>query len=188
MDPSRTPPPSRKPGLWSRMKGHILHPELTPEQVALSFALGFSVSWNPLLGLHTWICVVLCLCSRRLHRPLIFAAMLINNPWTMVPMATASTYLGNLVMGRGLHLDLSGISWEAIGWRSFASGEGLRGLLAMMKPILAPYLLGGFLLSALALAGGYAGMLWLARRMRAAQLSGLSLPLTRPEAEPPLGG
>ena len=95
--PGSTPPPR---GLWNRLKAHILHPELNPEQVAWSFALGLSIAWNPLLGLHTGMVFLFCVIFRRLHRPLMIMAMLINNPWTMVPIATASTWVGNLVRGR----------------------------------------------------------------------------------------
>ena len=95
--PGSTPPPR---GLWNRLKAHILHPELHPEQVAWSFALGLSIAWNPLLGLHTGMVFLFCVIFRRLHRPLMIMAMLINNPWTMVPIATASTWVGILVRGR----------------------------------------------------------------------------------------
>jgi len=92
--------------------------------------------------------------------------MLINNPWTMVPMATASTYLGNLLLGRGLHLDLSRIHWHTIGWRSFATREGFDTMFCMLKPILGPYVLGGLVFSALALPIGYYTMLKVAHRLR----------------------
>ena len=137
------PVASPKPSLWARLKSHILHPELSPNVVAWSFAIGFSIAWNPLLGLHTWMVILLCLIFRRLHRPLMFIAAFINNPWTMVPMATASVFLGNALLGRGWHVSLQGIRWHEIGWRSFVTREGFRATYQMIEPILAPYLLGG---------------------------------------------
>ncbi|MDP2875534.1 MAG: DUF2062 domain-containing protein, partial [Holophaga sp.] len=86
-----------KPGFWAGLKLHILHPELTPHQVALSFGLGFSICWNPFLGVHTALVLLFCLVFRRLHRPLMLIAAFLNNPWTMVPIATASAYVGNLL-------------------------------------------------------------------------------------------
>ncbi len=65
-----------------------------------------------------------------------------------------------------MNLNLSAIQWHAITWRSFISREGLDGLFAMLKPILLPYLLGGFVLSALAMPVGYFAMLLVARRLR----------------------
>lgn len=162
--------PAAKPGLWASMKSHLLHPEKTPEQVAMSFAIGFSLAFNPLLGLHTALALLACVLSRRLHRPLLILACYINNPWTMVPIATGSAVLGNVLLGRGLSLDLAGIQWRAITWRSFASREGLEAMLRMLKPVLGPYLLGGLVLSLVAVPVGYLVMLRLTRRLRSVHL------------------
>lgn len=151
---------------WSRLRAFVLDPELTPEQVAMSVGLGLMIAFNPLLGLHTGLAVGLCLLFRKLHRPLLFASMMVNNPWTMVPIATLSAYAGNILMGRGLELDLARIRWEGIGWNSFATRHGLGELFHMMKPILAPYLIGGFLFSVLAFPVGYYAMLKLSKRIR----------------------
>ena len=167
---------SPKRNFRQRMLDHILHPELSPEQVAWSFALGFSIAWNPLLGTHTWILIGLCLAFRRLHRPLMVAAMLINNPWTMVPMATLSAYAGSLLMGHGFHIDLSGIVWTSIGWRSFASRGGFQAMLAMLRPVLLPYLIGGTVLTLLALPSGYYFMRWLTLRLRKIHWKDIHLP------------
>lgn len=153
-------------GLWAKLKAHILHPEMTPHQVALSFGIGFAMAWNPFLGLHTWLILLLCLLFRKLHRPLMFLACFLNNPWTMVPMATASALAGNVLLGRGWRLNLQDIHWNSIGWRSFATREGFDGMMLMLKPVLVPYLVGGLVLSALALPVGYYLMLKLAQRLR----------------------
>lgn len=167
-------------GLRESFKRLILHPEMSPEQVALSFAIGFSTAWNPLIGLHTWLILLLCIVFRRLHRPLMLLSCYLNNPWTMLPMATVSGLVGNLLMGRGLHVDFSGVKWHTIGWRSFATREGFDGMIVMLKPILAPYLLGGAVLSLLALPVGYYGMLMLARRLRDMHLHLPHLPGVHP--------
>jgi uncharacterized protein (DUF2062 family) len=156
----------KKSRLWITLKNQILHPDTTPEQIAMSFGVGLAITFNPIIGLHTLMALVLCLVFRRLHRPLLFASVMINNPWTMVPIATLSAYLGNLLLGRGLALDLSRIHWESIGWSSFATRHGLGGLFHMLKPVLAPYLLGGFLLSILAFPVGYFAMLKLSKHLR----------------------
>jgi len=157
-------------GLWGALKNHILHPEMTCEQIALSFGVGFSLAWNPFLGLHTTIILVACFLTRRLHRPIMFLACYLNNPWTMVPMATFSALVGNVLLGRGLHLNLRAIHWHEITWRSFVSREGLDGMFRMLEPILLPYLLGGLVMSALALPLGYFVMLKMARRLRGVHL------------------
>jgi uncharacterized protein (DUF2062 family) len=95
------------------------------------------------------------------------AASFVNNPWSLVPVATASTYLGNILLGRGLDLDLAGVDWKLIRWRSFTTPEGAAEIVAMLKPILAPYLLGGFAISLVALVLGYVLMRRFTERMRA---------------------
>jgi uncharacterized protein (DUF2062 family) len=164
--PSTHLAPPQKKRLLATFRQHLLHPEMTPHQVALSFAIGFSLAWNPLIGLHTWIILLLCFLFRKLHRPLMLLACYINNPWTMVPMATTSAMLGSVLLGRGWHLNLKCIHWHAIGWRCFATRDGFDGMVLMLKPILVPYLLGGAVMSALALPLGYYVMLRIARRLR----------------------
>ena len=173
-------------GLWGRLKAHILHPELSPEQVAWSFALGLSIAWNPLLGLHTALMFAFCLIFRRLHRPLLIMAMLVNNPWTLVPMATASVWIGNLVRGRFDSGNLARIEWHQIGWRSFVTWSGFEAMTTMLRPVLKSYLIGGTLCTLLALPVGYFFMLWLARRLRRVHWPHLHLPIPHPH-DPPSG-
>jgi uncharacterized protein (DUF2062 family) len=150
----------------SRLKGYILLPELTPRRVAISFAIGFCVAWNPLLGLHTWVALLCCLLAKGLHRPLLLASTFINNPWTMIPIASASVIFGNWLLGQGWKIDLSGIAWKSIGISSFTSRQGFGEMYSMLKPILIPYLLGGLALSLLAFPLGYLFMLRLSKRLR----------------------
>lgn len=181
-----TPAPA-KPSLRQRLRDHILHPELSAEQVAWSFAIGLAIAWNPVLGSHTGLILILCFAFKRLHRPLMLLAAFINNPWTMVPFATASAYAGNLLLGRGLSLDLSSVRWKEIGWRSFTSREGLLAMHRMLEPVLWPYLLGGFALALVSLLLGYFGMRWLTLRLRKVHWDRLHLPhphLHRPPQEP----
>jgi uncharacterized protein (DUF2062 family) len=159
-------PPSPPKGLWNRFKAHILHPELSPEQVAWSFSLGLAIAWNPLLGLHTGMVFLFCVVFRRLHRPLMIMAMLVNNPWTTVPIATASVWVGNLVRGRFTSANLAKVHWHEIGWRSFVSWSGIEAMTTMLRPVLRSYLIGGTICTLLALPIGYFFMLWLTKRLR----------------------
>ena len=175
--------PAEKWNLLGKLKQLILHPEMSVHQVALSFAIGLSLAWNPFVGLHTSIIILLCFLFRRLHQPLMLLVCYLNNPWTLVPMATASAVVGNVLLGRGWHLNLRGIAWHTISVRSFLTKEGFDAMLLMLKPILLPYLVGGLLLSALALPLGYYAMLKVAQRLRGLhlQLPHLHLPKRRPD-------
>ena len=159
-------PPGPPRGIWNRLKAHILHPELSPEQVAWSFALGLSIAWNPLLGLHTALVFLFCVIFRRLHRPLMIMTMFINNPWTLVPIATASIWVGRLVRGTVHKGNLTEVHWHQIGWRSFLTWDGFEAMTTMLRPVLKSYLIGGTLCTLLALPIGYFFMLWFARRLR----------------------
>lgn len=155
-----------KTHIWARIKRYLANPNLEAHHLAWSFALGLSIAWNPLMGTHTGLVLICCALVKKLHRPLTFLGAFTNNPWTMVPIATASTFLGNVLLGRGLHLDLGGVNWKTIGWASFTTHAGFDAAAVMLKPILRPYLLGGFVLSALAVPVGYFLMLRLAHRLR----------------------
>jgi uncharacterized protein (DUF2062 family) len=92
--------------------------------------------------------------------------MLVNNPWTTVPIATASVWVGNLVRGRFTSANLAKVHWHEIGWRSFATWSGFEAMTTMLKPVLKSYLIGGTICTLLALPIGYFFMLWLAKRLR----------------------
>jgi hypothetical protein len=155
-----------KTHLWARTKRFLADPTLEPHHLAWSFALGFAIAWNPLLGTHTGLVLGACALARKLHRPLTLLGAFMNNPWTMVPIATFSALFGNVLLGRGLHLDLSGVHWHSLGWHSLSTSQGWAAASSMLKPILLPYLLGGFVLSVLAIPVGYFLMLRLAHRLR----------------------
>jgi uncharacterized protein (DUF2062 family) len=147
--------------------------------LAWSFCLGLSIAWNPLLGLHTGMALLFCVIFRKLHRPLLLMAMLINNPWTTVPIATASTWVGSLMRGRLAAGNLAKVHWHEIGWRSFLTWKGFEAMTSMLRPVLKSYLLGGTLCTLLALPIGYFFMLWLTMRLRRIHwphLHGLSCP------------
>ena len=181
--PSLPPAQTEKWNILGKLKQLILHPEMSPQQVALSFGIGLSLAWNPLVGLHTSIIILLCFLFRRLHQPLMLLVCYLNNPWTLVPMATASAVVGNVLLGRGWHLNLRGIPWHTISWRSFLTKQAFDSMLLALKPILLPYLVGGLVLSVLALPLGYYVMLIVTRRLRGLHLHlpQIHLPKRRPD-------
>jgi len=158
--------PTPKPSLWLRFRHHLVHPDLTPECVAWSFAIGLSLAWNPILGLHTFAAIACCYLVRNLHRPLLLLATFLNNPWTLAPIASTNACFGNLLLGNGWTINISGASWNSLGIHSFTSRQGFNAMYSMLKPILIPYLLGGIIVSFLAIPTGYCFMLWLSRKLR----------------------
>ncbi len=98
---------------WLRF---ILHTDDTPPRAAMAFALGVFIAWTPTFGLHTLIGLALAFLLG-LNRVAVLAGTLVNNPWTIVPIYSASVYLGSLVLGRDLEAPrLEGVStWGDIG-------------------------------------------------------------------------
>ena len=176
--------PIFKPSLWQRFRHYLVHPDLTPESVAWSFAIGISIAWNPIIGTQTWIALACCFFVKKFHRPLLLLASFLNNPWTMVPIASASVFLGNCLLGRGWTTNLSGISWKSIGISSFTSRQGFDAMYSMLKPILIPYMLGGFAVAFLAIPIGYWFMLWLSRNLRKKHFHGR--PIVEQDHQPPV--
>ena len=159
-------PDAKKPSILSRFRQYILLPELTPRRVAWSFAIGCSIAWNPIIGTHTWVALALCFLVKGLHRPLLLTSTFLNNPWTMIPIASVSVFFGNWLLHGVWWVDLTDIAWKSIGLGSFTSRQGFAAMYAMLKPILGPYLLGGFSASLLVLPIAYWSMLLLSRKLR----------------------
>ncbi|HSC24607.1 MAG TPA: DUF2062 domain-containing protein [Candidatus Babeliales bacterium] len=68
--------------------------EQSPHKLALTCALGVFVGISPLIGLHT-IMTLLFGWIFALNIPTIFAiSVLINNPWTMVPVYSIDHFFG----------------------------------------------------------------------------------------------
>lgn len=70
----------------------------TPERIARAFALGVFLAFSPLIGLHLLLGVLFAVFFG-LNRFALFLGLLINNPWTLIPIYAAGTYLGSLLIG-----------------------------------------------------------------------------------------
>ena len=91
----------------------VLHTDDTPPRAALAFALGVFVAWTPAPGLHTLIALGLAFLLG-LNRLAMVAGTFINNPWTFVPIYSASAYIGAHLLGS----DLPAVSFAGIdSWR-----------------------------------------------------------------------
>ncbi len=80
---------------WVRF---VLHTDDTPARAAVAFALGVFIAWTPVIGFHTLLALGLAFLLG-LNRVAVLAGTFVNNPWTFVPIYTASAYLGSLILG-----------------------------------------------------------------------------------------
>jgi uncharacterized protein (DUF2062 family) len=70
----------------------------TPPRVALAFGVGLFIAFFPLLGIHTAMALGVGF-AFRLSRVALLAGAYVNNPWTLVPLYSAGTALGCLMLG-----------------------------------------------------------------------------------------
>ncbi len=134
----------------------------TPERISLAFALGVFLAFSPLLGLHLFLGVVLAFLFG-LNRIALLLGIFVNNPWTLIPIYSAGTYLGGLLVGFPPRPNLPSFDWQAL----WSSSFWLQ--LVSQWHILKPMMLGSFILSILVSAFSYVTVLYLLRQRRARQ-------------------
>jgi uncharacterized protein (DUF2062 family) len=115
----------------------LLYLEDTPHRVALAFAIGVAIAFNPLLGLHTLIALGVAFLFR-LSRGAMLLGAYINNPWTIAPLYGAGTLFGCALLGVEPG-GLSRIDWSA----------GSAALWRALEPYLWPFVVGNLLLGAI---------------------------------------
>ena len=104
----------------------------TPERIAKAFALGVFLAFSPLVGLHLFLGVALPFFFS-LNRIAFLLGAFINNPWTLIPIYAAGTYLGGLVMGFPPRPTLPTFEWNLL-WSS-AFWTQLVGQWHILKPM-----------------------------------------------------
>ncbi len=134
----------------------------TPERIALAFSLGVFLAFSPLLGLHTFLGVAFAFLFG-LNRFALFLGVFVNNPWTLVPIYAAGTYLGSLFVGFPSRSALPEFQWHALWNTNF--WVQLAGQWHLLKPMV----LGSSILSLIAAALAYIAVLHFVRRRRARQ-------------------
>jgi uncharacterized protein len=138
----------------------LLALEDTPERIAKAFALGVFLAFSPLIGLHFFLGFGLAFfCG--LNRFALLLGLFINNPWTLIPIYAAGTYLGGLLIGFPQMPVLP--SFE---FRSLWSGDFLVKIVGQWH-ILKPMIVGSFVLSVFLSAFSYIATLALIRQRRA---------------------
>ena len=152
---------------WLRRTGQILlHVEDSPSRVALAFAIGVFIAFFPVLGIHTGLAIAIGVVFR-LNKVALLVGTFTNNPWTVAPMYGAGTLLGCLVLG------VSPASLGAVDW-GLSGPAFYESLLAGLRPLVLPFVLGNLALGALAAAAAFFLLRGLLerRRLRAGEPGG----------------
>ncbi len=148
-----------------------------PEMVAASFAVGVTISFTPLIGLH-WLVALLLAFVLKLNKIDVLLGTLVVNPITIGPISAVALPLGRLFL-RAERVAVSHLPWREFFSPSFWSAAGPR-----MRAVGLQWGVGMLLLSIIAGALTYVVLLKVIRIHRARLAAAASVP---PGAMPPPG-
>jgi uncharacterized protein len=118
----------------------LLRLEDPPHRTALAFAIGVWIAFFPLVGTHTALALLIAF-AFRLNRVTLLLGAYVNNPWTLVPLFMAGTFLGGLLLGIPPGA-LVAMEWPRHGWDAHE-------MFVRIRPVVGPFLLGNFVLGSL---------------------------------------
>ncbi|NWG12589.1 MAG: DUF2062 domain-containing protein [Acidobacteria bacterium] len=134
----------------------------TPERIALGFAVGVFFAFSPLLGMHTFLGLLVAFVFG-LNRVAVLVGVFINNPWTLVPIYGLAVYLGGLLVGFPPSASMPDLEWSTVlQSRFWAELAGQRGL---VKPLF----IGSTILSVGSALVSYPLVLFLIQKARSAR-------------------
>jgi len=99
----------------------ILRIDDTPHRTAMTFAVGVFLGISAFIGLHTPIALALAWIFR-LNRAVILSGVFVNNPWSIIPIYTFSTWIGTVLLGTDIKV--SGIDWGRINSETIVNDLG----------------------------------------------------------------
>ena len=140
---------------WHR----LLSLDDTPERIALGFSVGVFLAFSPFLGLHTLLGLTLAFLFG-LNRVAVLVGLFVNNPWTLLPIYAAATYIGGIFLGAPSSAVLPDFGWSRM-WQS-----AYWVALAKQWRMLVPMLLGSAILSTLFSVLSYTGALYILKQHR----------------------
>jgi uncharacterized protein (DUF2062 family) len=118
----------------------LLHIDDTPQRTAAAYAVGVFFGFSPFLGLHTVLALGVAFLFN-LNRVAILLGVYSNLPWIIAPWYAGVTALGAEVLNTKLppgFQDRLGQLFEV----SFLHLEFWRELMHLVRPLLAPFMLG----------------------------------------------
>lgn len=92
----------------------LLHIHDSPERTSVAFAMGVFFGFSPFIGFHTILALVASFVFR-LNRLASLVGVYLNTPWTLIPVAIASTSLGDRVLSR------AGYPYERFDWHELGT-------------------------------------------------------------------
>ena len=100
-------------GKGSRYLRSLVSLNDSPQRIALGFAVGIFLAFSPLLGLHTFLGLLIAFLFG-LNRVAVLVGVFVNNPWTLVPIYGLAAYLGGLLVGFPPAVLGTSLDWKAL--------------------------------------------------------------------------
>lgn len=130
------------------LKNVLLNANTPPKVTAFSLALGVWIAFSPFLGLH-FISAIVLVRLFKLNGILLFAGIMIHNPWTMLPIHLSGLLVGEFLTPGGFsslnqfHL----FPWQELSFFSLFGRDFWVENWALLRVFVTPFLLGSLLLS-----------------------------------------
>ena len=131
-----------------RIKKVITQADTPPHITAISMAVGVSLAFGPLPGLHL---VLGFLINRifRLNPVVMLVGILAHNPWTMIPIHLTGLFTGDLILYQKLVSagQFESMPWDQIGVFSFVDSAFWAEHGQTLASFLTPFVVGHLILS-----------------------------------------
>jgi len=126
--------------LVRRWLGTLLHIDDSPERTAAAFALGVFFGFSPFLGLHTILGIVFAF-MLNMNRVAVLLGIYSNLPWIIAPYYAFVTITAVRLMGEPPPPGF-GARLASLFELSIFGGQFWQDLIAILKPLLWPYVVG----------------------------------------------
>lgn len=124
-------------------------------RIALSWAVGVSIGFSPILGLHTVLAVLLAFLLRLNKLDVLLGTQVIN-PWTLPAYWPAATTLGGIILGQPSHAFASYLIPKDVFKAAFALHRG-----GWLWQLMVGWFVGASVFAVVAGASTYFGLRWL---------------------------
>ncbi|MFA6066690.1 MAG: DUF2062 domain-containing protein [Candidatus Babeliaceae bacterium] len=125
----------------------IFSAESSPHKLALAVTFGASTAASPFWGLQTWLLFPISWIFKLNPTISITILYLINNPWTMIPIAAFDYYVGDWFARCILHTDLMPYNPSFMYWINNKIGVYLIKYLGICELAFWNFVIGGLILS-----------------------------------------
>jgi uncharacterized protein (DUF2062 family) len=126
-----------------RIKG-IIKLDDSPHKLATAFALGVFIAFTPTIGLHTISCILFAWMFRLSKLVVFTSSMLVNNPWTIVPLYGSCLWFGMKITDGDR--TIPDIAWNELNFRN---------AYVILKPYLWPFVAGTLVAGVVAAIASY---------------------------------